>query len=296
MSTSLDPLSRPSKTPFHAALRVLFAVTLLAPLMIHAQSPSTAPEDAGLKIAVVGSLPDSLPDSPGALVTDSSSSTLPDLFSEEFQQAQKPGTDPVGATPAAKPRRRPGHLAMTVQAGEVALPMTAHDKFVGGLRDSYTLFAIAGWFSSAGWSHLTNGTPNYGTDSGAFGQRLGAAALRGTTMGIASKSIFAPLYRQDPRYFTMGRGNNIFKRSVYAGTRVLVTRMDSGRETVNISLLSGNAVGALLTPLYYPSHNSSAGQVAKTFGNSLGGSAVGFLVDEFLIDALVKLHLKRQQP
>ena len=31
---------------------------------------------------------------------------------------------------------------------------------------------------SAGWSHLTNGQPNYGTNSEAFGQRLGAAAIR----------------------------------------------------------------------------------------------------------------------
>jgi hypothetical protein len=35
--------------------------------------------------------------------------------------------------------------------------------------------------------------------------------------------------------------------------------------------------------------------VAQTFGSSLGGAALGFVVDEFIVDALVDLHLKKKQ-
>jgi hypothetical protein len=296
LSTSFDLFFRLPGTHFRIAIRLLLAAGLVAPLAVRAQNSRA---DTDSRIAIGNSLSDSLPDSPGALIANAASSSgLRDLFQGDMEPAQTSVAKSAGTATAsaAKPKRRPGHLAMTVQANEVALPMPAHDKFIGGLRDSYTLFAMAGWVSSAGWSQLTNGSPNYGTDAGAFGERLGAAALRSATQGIMTKSIFAPLYHQDPRYFTMGRGNSFFKRAFYAGTRVLVTRTDSGRETLNISLLSGNAVGALTTPAYYPSHNTSASQVAKTFGTSLGGSAVGFLVDEFFIDALVELHLRKQQP
>jgi hypothetical protein len=49
---------------------------------------------------------------------------------------------------------------------------------------------------------------------------------------------------------------------------------------------------------YYPAKNTSFSGVAETFGGSLGGSALGFVVDEFIVDVLVDLHLKKkgQQP
>ncbi len=174
--------------------------------------------------------------------------------------------------------------------------MTVHDKVVGGLKDSVSLFSVLGWFASAGWEQLTNGSPNYGTDSGAFGQRLGTSAIRGISEGVFSESLFAPVFHEDPRYYIMGPGHNIFKRAIYAGTRVIITRTDSGRTTPNFSCLAGNAAGAALTATYYPGQNTSFQEVAKTYGSSLGGSALGFIVDEFIVDALVDLHIKKKQP
>jgi hypothetical protein len=184
---------------------------------------------------------------------------------------------------------------MVVNPGEVAEPMTVRDKVVGGLEDSVSLFSAAGWFAAAGWEQLTNGSPNYGTDSGAFGQRLGAAALRGVSENIFSNSLFAPLFHEDPRYYVMGTGHPFFKRLVYSGTRVLITRTDSGHKRPNFSLLAGNAAGSALTIPYYPAKNTTFSEVAATFGGSLGGSALGFVVDEFIVDALIDLHIKKKQ-
>ena len=185
---------------------------------------------------------------------------------------------------------------MTVQPGEIAEPMDARTKVVAGFKDSVSLFAATGWFAAAGWEQLTNGSPNYGTDAGAFGQRLGAAVIRGTSEGIFSESLFAPLFHEDVRYYIMGRGHNFFKRAIYAGTRSIITRTDSGRTTPNFSLIAGNAGSALLTIPIYPDQNTSAKEVASTFGYALGGSALGFVVDEFIVDALVDLHIKKKQP
>jgi hypothetical protein len=91
----------------------------------------------------------------------------------------------------------------------------------------------------------------------------------------------------------MGRSRRFFTRVIYAATRTLVTRTDSGRTTPNFALLAGNAAGAALTVTYYPAKNTTFSEVAQTFGGSVGGSALGFGITEFLGDALELVHLKK---
>jgi hypothetical protein len=272
-----------------AALTLLIAAPF-AP----AQMPLTSMPAAGL---IAANTRFDLPDSPGALFSSSSSSsdTNPaDLamadHAADFDGAQ---VQPTGPRPKAA-----AHLKMVVNPGEVASPMTVREKVVGGMANSVSLFSAAGWLVSAGWSHMLNNSPNYGTDSAAFGQRLGAAALRGATGGIFSQSLFAPLFHQDPRYYVMGAGHPFLKRAIYAGTRAIITRTDSGRKTPNYSLFAGNAASSALTIEYYPAKNTSFGEVASTFGGSIGGTAVGNVVNEFIVDALIQLHIrkKEQQP
>lgn len=231
----------------------------------------------------VPSTPSTLPDDPGATFSSSSNDVDPN------GQQNRTGTvaNTIGRKKAA------GHFAMVIAPNEIAEPMTNRDKFVGGMKDSFSLFAITGWVFSAGWTQLTNGSPNYGTDAGAFGERLGAAAIRSSSESVFSECLFAPIFHEDPRYYVMGRGNNFFKRAIYAATRVVITKSDSGREVPNFALIAGNAGGAALTIPYYPKKNTTFPEVAETFGGSLGGSAVGYLVTEFLGDALVYAHLKK---
>ncbi len=185
---------------------------------------------------------------------------------------------------------------MIVSPDEIADPLTVRDKVVAGLKSS--AFAATGSIAVAGWEQVTDGSPNYGTDSGAFGQRIGAEAIRGTSNSLFSHSVFAPIFHEDPRYYVMGSGHTFLKRIVYAGTRVLITRTDSGHPTPNFALFSGIAAGSALTVTYYPAKNTTFSGVAETFGGSLGGSVLGFVVDEFIADALADLHLKKkgQQP
>lgn len=268
---------QPSLHIVQAALALLIAV---APVAMAQTAPTSHATEGIASNARLD-----LPDAPGALVSSS-------------LDAASSSADPNGAffdpTAAAPIRKHAPHLQMTISPDEIADPMTVHDKVVGGIKDSVSLFSATGWFFSAGWEQLTNGSPNFGTDKGAFGQRLGAAAIRNVSEGIFSDSLFAPVFHEDPRYYIMGRGHNFFKRVIYAGTRVIITRTDSGHTTPNFALIAGNAAGAALTIPYYPSKNTSFSEVAQTFGGSLGGSAIGFVVDEFIVDALIDLHLKKK--
>jgi hypothetical protein len=222
-----------------------------------------------------------IPDSPGFLCSSSSSSA--DSDSASFDPSPKPVF------------KYAPHLHVVVLPGEIAKPMTVHDKGAAGLKNSVSLFSVTGWIASAGYEQLTNGSPNYGTDAGAFGQRLGIGAIHGISNGVFSTSLFAPIFHQDPRYYVMGPGHPFLKRLVYATTRSIIGRTDSGHSTANFALFAGNAAGAALTVTYYPAQNTTFSQVTRIFGTSLGGSAFGFVVNEFLVDVLVDLHLKKKQ-
>jgi hypothetical protein len=208
-----------------------------------------------------------------------------------------PGTDPFGQTSTAK-YPTAGKVApvydKTIQAGWSAQPLTAKQKIVLESRDLFGLASLEAIVLSAGYSHVTNGSPNYGTNSKAFAQRLGATAARDTSEDLFAYGILDPLLHQDPRYYVLGRNYNFFHRIVYAGTRTLITRTDSGHNTLNSSLLIGYAGGSALSYVYYPQINKNFNDTARTYGGSLGGAALGFLVSEFTSDVLQAVHLQKR--
>ena len=236
-----------------------------------------------------------LPDAPGALLSGSSSSVDASASSAgptefSFGQDQTPKVPAGKATPKAAL-----HMQMVISPKEIAEPMSVRDKVLAGFKSSASLYSAVGWVSSAGYEHLLNSSPNYGTNSVAFGKRFGAAVARGVSEGVFSNSLFAPILREDPRYYVMGPGHPFFKRLVYAGTRSIITRTDGGKTTPNFSLIAGNAAGSALTIVYYPSINTTTTEVLSTWGTSLGGSALGFVVDEFIVDVLIDLHIKKHE-
>jgi len=190
-----------------------------------------------------------------------------------------------GASPAEASK-----TGMEIEPGQGAPALGTKDKVVLGLKNSVGPTAAVGWLASAGYEQLLDGSPNYGTDRGAFGQRLGAAALRDISEDIFTGSVFSPMFREDPRYYRLGPSHNLFVRLIYSGTRPVIGRTDGGRTTLNFASLAGNLAGSGLTNAYYPQVNRGATQTMETFGGSLGGAAVGDVVSEFLEDFLHLFH------
>ena len=182
-----------------------------------------------------------------------------------------------------------------IPAGWAAQRITAKDKVIIGLRDLYSPLNFAAIIITAGYEQALNGQPNYGVDRGAFGERLGAAGIRETTQGFFTDSVFAPILHEDPRYYVEGAQYGFFHRTIYAATRPLITRTDSGHNTVNGALLLGYAASSGLTYAYYPQINRNFKDTAYTFGGAIGGAALGYFVSEFSTDVLVMLHLKKAQ-
>jgi hypothetical protein len=83
-----------------------------------------------------------------------------------------------------------------------------------------------------------------------------------------TEAIFATFLHQDPRYFTKGNGG-FLKRTAYAIGREVLTRNDDGRNHFNTSEVSGNAVAAGVSNLYYPAADRTLGKTASKWSQQI---------------------------
>ena len=272
-------------TPFIFRGFTLFCALVALPALAHAQiNLDAAP-------ALFAS---ALPDAPGFTSVPFSSSASAALSVDSAAPATT-DLEPVSAAGGSQTPNQPkvaGRYDKYISPGQIAPSIDAHDKFILGIRDAVSPFSIAAWLFNAGYEVAVDGSPNYGQTGRGFAQRVGAAAARDVSQGIFGDSILAPLLHEDPRYYKLGKGHSFIKRVVYSGSRALITRTNSGGHTINLAQIGGNLGGALLTDVYYPPINQGFTQTMETFGGSVGGSALGFVVSEFLSDTLVAVHLK----
>lgn len=216
--------------------------------------------------------------------------------------AVRPATTVVIAQPVAINAPGPQQGAVEpadvkfIQPGMRAQPLGARGKMVIGIEDTYSPLNFGGMIAAAGFEQLTNGQPNYGTDRGAFGERLGAAAIRDTSQGVLTDGVFAVLLHEDPRYYVEGPRYSILHRALYAISRPLVTRKDNGRSTVNGALLLGYASASILNNAYYPSINRNVHDTIASFGGSVGGAALGFAIGEFTSGFWHRIHPFQRHP
>jgi hypothetical protein len=201
----------------------------------------------------------------------------------------------------AVPMDQPGGYQVAPLHNKFILPqmraqsLTSRDKVIIGLQDAYSPRNFIGIIAAAGYEQLRDGQPNYGSDRGAFGERLGAAGIRDTSQGLFTDAVFAPLLHEDPRYYVEGDRYGVLHRALYSLTRPFVTRTDSGHQTINGSLLLGYVSATALNNAYYPSSNRNVEDNAKAYAGSVGGSALGFLLTEFTADLWSNLHFGHRQ-
>jgi hypothetical protein len=197
-----------------------------------------------------------------------------------------PNAPPVHAS-------NPGNFAPSkwfgvVDPGEKVPPLNARDKMMFWVHEEFDPLSLFPAFGSAGFEQLVNTDPRYGSDSGAFGERLGAAVLRQASMRFLSDSLLPTLTHEDPRYFRKAYGP-ITQRGVYAAERVFVTQNDDGSHGFNYSDTLGRAVAGALTMAYYPAPSANVRVAARTWGVSLAGLAGVNLFQEFWPDVRDKV-------
>ena len=288
--TLLDVLNRRSSlvlvlgaalavTPSYAA-DVTEPAAPLPPSASLPDAPGVLPESA----AALPPAPAALPDAPSALLDQ------PAGYSSSAAETSEMNEDNGQATPAAKEVRP---WVKFVPAGRIAPTQTAGDKVKLSLRESVTPFSAIAWVTGAGWSHLIDSAPHYGTNSEAFAQRFGASVVNSVSKEIFTDGLYAPLFHQDPRYYQLGRSHKFFNRAVYAGTRPFIGKSDSGKTIPNYASILGSGSAASLAMLYYPDRDQTGSQVMWNWASALGGTALGNVVSELGGEVLQWLHLPK---
>ena len=189
-----------------------------------------------------------------------------------FQGHPQPSSS---ALPTPAPR-----LAKYIGTDESTVRLSAKEKLELSGWEQLQPYAFTTQLFGAGWEQLIDSDPQYGSDSGGFGERLGAAALLQNSRAILSDGIMASIFRQDPRYYRQGH-RPVKQRLYYAAERVFIIQSDGGKYQPNYSQLLGNAVATALTMTYYPAVSATWSRTVKGYGISLAAGALGNEIHEF---------------
>lgn len=225
-----------------------------------------------------------LPDSPGALLV-SSPSLLPGT-AEKTIVPTRDIEDTAVMVPARKNHR-------VVRPYEEAGPLSAGDKLRLSIMSRISFGEAGATTIAAGWSQVTNTRPHTGTDSGAFGERLGDLAIKQTTQSVLTYGIFAAAFHDDPRYYVLGDTKPIVRRALYSARGVIIARKDDGSSAINWPRFAGIAGATALTNAYYPTEDHGLDDSIKAFTSSLGSAFLNNELHEFSGD-LVHLIRHRQ--
>jgi hypothetical protein len=178
-----------------------------------------------------------------------------------------------------------GKWDVTVAPGEHPTPFSSADKIKYAGIEEFSPFTVfdAAW--SAGYEQLRDGVPHYGTDKGAYGERLGAAAFRQGTYRLFGDGVFPALTHEDPRYYRVAHGS-IWHRGTHSVLQVVESHRDDGAVGLNYSTFAGEVVANTLPLPFYPARDVTASKVATGIGFSLLDDAALKLAREFLPDLL----------
>lgn len=183
--------------------------------------------------------------------------------------------------------------AQFIDPGERVPPLDTRDKWRFWLVNETRPTSPLPTFLSAGYGQLTD-VPQYGSDSGAFGDRLGAAFLRDASMRFFCDSFFPVLTREDPRYERKAHGS-YQARATWAAEHALIARNDNGSHGFNSSDVFGHLAASLLTLAYYPPPDVRASMVLRTWGTSVAGKAANNLFLEFWPDVIIGWRHHRER-
>lgn len=264
-----------------------FAAALLLANMAAAQT-TPGPSDAALLKAPAdvafstSTFSTSLPDAPAPAASTPTAANSEDAASMNSASGYTDSTHLLLATSNSR-------YSTVLIPGETRVPFTVRQKFIYSMLETIAPEDVVFFTLGAGYTHLVNGDPKYGTDGNGFGEREGTSALRVASIHFIGDGVLASALHQDPRYFALGPGHSFLQRT----GRVLVSAVTShsdrdGHLEPDYSGLTARAATAAMTVAYYPQVSATGTIAVETFGYSLLGDMAGDALLEFVPELLGK--------
>lgn len=232
------------------------------------------PDAPQLDSASLQSASQAQPSAQGQTQTDSSAA------------AQKPAgsTTPAHELPP-EPKRILGVMPnyRAVSAGVIPPPPTSREAFMMATQNSfdYSAFVFVGITSLL--AEGDDAHPELGKGVKGFWAYSWRGFLDKTDGNYWVFWGLPTVLREDERYYAMGQGG-IWKRGVYAGTRVLITPNYHGKNCFNISEILGRGASEAISLAYYPSQDQNASSYAEKYAYAVGRDALTNVFREFWPD------------
>ena len=227
----------------------------------------------------------SLPDAP---LPQQGDSNQPQTSSSQTQQNQGSQTQPVSNQkhiPPPQPKRILGIMPnyRAVSAGTIPPQPTPREAFKIATQNSfdYSAFVFVGITSLL--AEGSNAHSQLGKGIGGFWAYSWRGYLDKTDGNYWVDAIMPTVVHQDERYYAMGEGG-IFKRGIYAASRVLITPNYHGKNSFNISEVLGRGASQAISLSYYPSQTQSAGGFTEKYAYAIGRDALTNVFREFWPD------------
>jgi hypothetical protein len=256
----------------------LLSLSCMAARLARAQSISTLADTA------------SLPDSPDAGQT-AASQPASQTASSSTAGATNSNTNLEGKQTKRILGIIPNFRSVSV---DVKLPPESiKDKFIGASQDSfdYSSFIYTGIL--AGIGQWENSYPEFHQGAAGFGRYYWHTFADQTDENYWVEFILPVAFRQDPRYYTLGRGG-IVKRTAYSFSRIFITRNDAGNNTFNVSEIVGAGAASGISALYYPSPYRNWTKTGQRWVTSVGLDGATFIFKEFWPD--INSRIFHQKP
>jgi hypothetical protein len=181
---------------------------------------------------------------------------------------------------------------LTLERGGHVPPLTTKQKYQVVVRGSFdpVIYPWYGFLSAI--SQAENSEPGYGQGWGGYGKRYGAAFADGTIENFITGAILPSMLHEDPRYFQLGSGS-FTHRALYAISRNMVTRTDSGGSQFNYSEIVGGGMSAFIsTYSYHPSEDKTISNTMSVWATQYAYDTMTIVVKEFWPDIHRKLSHK----
>ena len=167
--------------------------------------------------------------------------------------------------------------------GDLLPPMTAGQKFAVVTEGTFDPVEFPWYGFETAISESTHTDPALGSGWGGFGKRYALNFANGTSENFMVGAVMPTLLHQDPRYYQMGSGG-FWRRAGYAIGRIVMTRTDCGRSTVNLSELLGAAATAGLANLYQPHVERTLPNTLSVWGTQMAYDTLFNILYEFWPD------------
>ncbi len=269
----------------HVLIMCLLCLLVLAPpLLGQAAAPSSTKDDRTSAAR---------PDNPRPNPESSDSSTAIDGIANSFDTN-------VGAAPTINVNSPPAYGRQTkrvlyivpnfhsVSAGSQLPPQSAKGKLLNATQDSfdYSSFIFVGILAGVGQAHRA--TPEFGHGGVGYGRYYWHTFVDQTDENYFVEGFIPILFRQDTRYYTLGRGG-LLRRTFYAVSRAAITRTDAGNPVANYSEIIGAGAAAGISNLYYPSQERTWTKTGQRWALNVGLDVLSQTFREFWPDVNRKI-------